>query len=63
VFAAQVRAAFERKDTQVPPISAVGLERLKDDPDFVQASQFKTTSRANVLLRLARANELLFGDL
>ena len=58
VFAAQARALFEGKGS---PIDALRLDRLKEDTDFIEATQKSTTDKANVLMRLTRARELVIG--
>lgn len=56
VFAAQAKAIHEGNARQ---IEAVKLDSLKEDPDFIEATQKSTTDKANVQLRLTRAQELV----
>jgi hypothetical protein len=37
------------------------LDSLKEDKDFIEATQKSTTDKANVLMRLKRAQELVIG--
>jgi Protein of unknown function DUF262 len=61
VFAANCAAAFAEDSLGVPEINADKLQLLKDDPEFVKASQSQTASSMNVSKRLARAKEILVG--
>ena len=58
VFAAQARALHDGTGTQLEPARP---ESLKEDKAFVEATQKSTTDKANVSLRLARAQELVIG--
>jgi Protein of unknown function DUF262 len=58
VFAAQAHAIREGTHQ---PIDPVKLDALKDDSDFIEASQKSTTDKSNVALRLRRAQELVVG--
>lgn len=58
VFAAQCEALSENRGGALDPGK---LEQLKEDPQFVEATQKSTTDRTNVLLRLSRAKELLLS--
>ncbi len=61
VFAADCKPAFERRDTDISPINAVGFEKLKEDEGFAKASLEKTTSTANVKNRLDLAKTFLIA--
>lgn len=58
VFAAQTHALAEDRGAQ---LDMSKLDNLKDDPDFIEATQKSTTDKANVLTRLRRAQELVLG--
>jgi len=58
VFAAQCGALSSGVGGAIDPAK---LERLKEDPKFVEATQKSTTDRANVLLRLSRAKDILLS--
>lgn len=58
VFAAQARALNDGSGRQ---IEESRLDRLKEDDDFIAATQKSTTDKANVLMRLERAQELVIG--
>jgi hypothetical protein len=45
----------------VKRIADIALDGLKEDTDFVEATQKSTTDKANVLTRLQRAQELVVG--
>jgi hypothetical protein len=56
VFAAQARSIH---DGNGRPIESSRLDSLKEDTDFTDATQKSTTDKANVLMRLKRAQELV----
>jgi len=58
IFAAQARAISEGNGK---PLESARLDSLKDDKDFIEATQKSTTDKANVLMRLKRAQELVIG--
>jgi hypothetical protein len=58
VFAAQARALHAGAGAQIEPSK---LDSLKEDNDFIQATQKSTTDKANVLMRLTKAQELVTG--
>lgn len=58
VFAAKARALHNGDKKQIDPEK---LDSLKEDADFVEATQKSTTDKVNVLLRLKRAQELVIG--
>jgi hypothetical protein len=58
VFAAQAHSIHDRDGKQIDPSR---LDSLKDDDDFIAATQRSTTDKANVLMRLERAKELVIG--
>lgn len=59
VFAAQCAAAFSVGSLEVPAVDPAKLRRLKEDPEFVTATQSDTASTANVAKRLERAKAIL----
>jgi hypothetical protein len=58
VFAAQARSIHDETGRQIDPAR---LDSLKDDKEFVEATQKSTTDKGNVLIRLKRAQELVIG--
>jgi hypothetical protein len=58
VFAAQALALYEGTGKQIEPSM---LDNLKDDGDFIGATQKSTTDKSNVLMRLERAKDLVTG--
>jgi hypothetical protein len=58
VFAAQARS-LQRGNGR--PIEALRLDSLKEDSDFIEATQKSTTDKTNVIKRLERAQELVIG--
>jgi hypothetical protein len=58
IFAAQCEALSGGHGAALDPLK---VDRLKEDPEFVEATQKSTTDRTNVLLRLSRAKELLLS--
>ena len=58
VFAAQARSLHDGTGKQIEPSR---LDSLKEDNDFIAATQKSTTDKANVLMRLERAQELVIG--
>ena len=61
VFTAVCAEAYSSKTLDVKPIIPEELDKLKNDPDFVSASQYKTSDKTNVELRLRRAKEILLS--
>lgn len=59
VFAEVCRSAYDSKSLDVPSLEMTHLERLRNDKEFLEATQSNTTSTANVTLRLNRAHEIL----
>lgn len=60
IFTAACEGAYSTHDTDVKSIDPALLATLKADPEFLQASQYQTTSKENVELRLQRARLVLF---
>jgi hypothetical protein len=58
VFAAQARSLHEGSGK---PIEAQKLDMLKEDKEFVEATQKSTTDKSNVQMRLARAQAIVVG--
>ncbi len=58
VFAAQARVLHEE---EAKPLDPARLESLKEDREFVEATQKATTDKTNVSLRLRKARELVIG--
>jgi len=61
IFAAVCGEAYSNKSLDVKPVIASKLEQLKDDRDFLEASQSQTTSKENVALRLRKAKQILLS--
>jgi hypothetical protein len=61
IFAAACEKAFAEKSVEVRDIDPARLEKLKNDPEFIQASRYLTTSKENVDLRLQKARQILFA--
>jgi len=61
IFAAVCEEAYSHKTLDVNPIDASKLDQLKNDPQFIEASQSQTTSKENVALRLQRARQILLS--
>ncbi len=61
VFTTVCEEAFYNDNLDVKPVDPARLDVLKNDNDFVKASQYQTTSKERVNLRLQRAREILLG--
>jgi uncharacterized protein with ParB-like and HNH nuclease domain len=61
IFTAACESAFAKKSVDVREIDAARLEKLKNDPQFIEASRYLTTSKENVDLRYQKAKEILFS--
>ncbi len=61
VFVATVREAYASMKINIRKIDQKKLDTLKKDSNFTSAIEKQTTSRANVTLRLNRAQAILFG--
>ena len=59
IFAAVCEQAYSNKTLEVNLIVASKLGQLKNDSQFIRASQSQTTSTENVALRLQRARQIL----
>jgi hypothetical protein len=59
VFSAACAEALASKNTNVQPISRENLNKLRNDPEFINAIQYKTAATANVRTRLERARIIL----
>jgi hypothetical protein len=59
VFAAVCKSALNRKAVLDTPVDWAALSALKQDAEFVGASQSRTAGQGNVLKRLERAEALL----
>ena len=59
IFTAVCEEAFTNNNLDVKPLDPVKLERLKNDPEFQSATQYKTADRLNVKLRLEKARQIL----
>jgi hypothetical protein len=62
IFSAVCEEAYSIKGLNVKPIMASKLDKLKDDPQFINASQSQTTSKENVALRYERARAILLAN-
>jgi hypothetical protein len=61
VFAAVSADFYGGRADGVGRLDPMLIERLKDDGQFTAATQARTTSKANVALRLQRAREIMLG--
>jgi uncharacterized protein with ParB-like and HNH nuclease domain len=61
IFTAACESAFAKRGLDVRDIDAARLEKLKNDPQFIEASRYLTTSKENVDLRYQKAKEILFS--
>lgn len=61
VFAAECESSFNSNSLDVPELAPSKLQALKDDHEFVKASQAQTASTANVNKRVERARAILLG--
>lgn len=61
IFAAVCDEAYNQKSLEVNPVIASKLDKLKNDEDFLAASQRQTTSKENVALRLQKAKQILLS--
>lgn len=59
IFATVCEEAYANSSLEIKPVSAEKLEQLRNDSEFIQASQYGTTSKENVELRLRKAKEIL----
>lgn len=59
VFAAACAAAFQARSRQVHPVDPGKLELLKNDQEFINATQSSIASSANVRTRLDKAAQIL----
>lgn len=59
VFSAACKKAFQNDSLDIQPISKETLNRLKNDPDFSNATQLHTTNKTNVQMRLEKAEKII----
>lgn len=59
IFIALSEDAFKAKNTSVKNTDITKIQNLKEDKDFIAASQSNTASTTNVILRINKAKELL----
>lgn len=59
IFVACCREAFDQKNLRVKEIDSIKVQELKENPDFIDATQSDTASEKNVKLRLTKASEIL----
>lgn len=59
IFVATCQEAFDSKNTKLGTIDLQKVEKLKQDPEFLNATQSNTAGSVNVLTRLNRAKEML----
>ncbi len=59
IFVATCEEAFENKNLSIKSINSEKVENLKEDEDFVEATQSDTASEKNVKFRLEKAKEIL----
>lgn len=59
IFVACCKQAFIEKNLAVKQIDLLKVQELKENPDFIEATQSDTASEKNVKLRLSKASEIL----
>jgi hypothetical protein len=59
IFVALSEDAFKARNTVIKETDISKIQLLKEDKDFVAASQSNTASSGNVILRINKAKELL----
>lgn len=59
IFVACCEDAFDSKNLSVKSVTIENIDRLKEDPEFLSATQSDTASQKNVLLRIRKAKEIL----
>ncbi len=59
IFVALAEDAFKAKNTSIKTTDTTKIRNLKEDKDFIAASQSNTASTSNVILRINKAKELL----
>jgi uncharacterized protein with ParB-like and HNH nuclease domain len=59
IFVALVEEAFLARNLHIKKTFVLNIQNLKQNPDFIAASQFNTASYSNVSLRINKAKELL----
>lgn len=59
IFVALTETAYKAKNTEINATDIAKIKLLKEDKDFVAASQSSTASSSNVILRINKAKELL----
>ena len=60
IFNAICKTTFREKSLDLIPINEESLDLLKNDNEFLRATQKDTASKSNVDIRLLRAKEVLF---
>ncbi len=61
IFTAACEDAYAAHNLEAKHIDTAKLTQLKQDSEFLRATQSQTTSKANVELRLQRARQILFS--
>jgi hypothetical protein len=59
IFVAACKDAFQEKNLEIKNISIDQIHELKNDEDFIEATQSNTASEKNVKLRINKAMEVL----
>src|SRR5690606_19894002 len=59
IFIALVEDAYKAKNTSIKATDISKIQQLKEDEDFVAASQSSTASSTNVILRINKAKAIL----
>lgn len=59
IFVALTEDAYKAKDLSIKATDIRNIQLLKDDKDFIAASQSSTASSTNVILRIEKAKQLL----
>ena len=59
IFVAVCRDAFQEKSLEIKSVSIDQIVELKNDADFIEATQSNTASEKNVKFRINKAIEVL----
>ena len=59
IFTAVCRAAYDNRSLNIASINEERLSSLKNDEEFINATQSETASKLNVETRLRRSQEIL----
>ena len=59
IFVATCKDAFKDKNLEIKPITVEQLDKLKNDDEFIEATQSNTASAKNVAFRINKAIEVI----